>query len=103
VVVRQKTVRSGDWRTLEWFWNVTTTGFFHAPAGAQIKIRYGGGWPFGSDSQRQTLDGNAVKRLAVGKASLVAARMQIRVSSDATVAYDVEPGNVAQLPPELHF
>jgi hypothetical protein len=101
--VRQKSVRGGDWRTLEWFWNVTTTGFFQAPAGAQIKIRYGGGWPFGSDSQRQTLDGSTVKRLVVGRASLVAARMQIRTSSDAIVTYVVEPGNVANLPPDINF
>jgi hypothetical protein len=101
--IRQKSVRAGDWRTLETFWNVTTTGFFQAPAGAQIKIRYGGGWPFGSDSQRQTLDGSSIKRLVVGKASLVVARMQIRTSSDTTVVYAVEPGNVANLPPEIHF
>ena len=96
-----KTVRAGDWRTLESFWNVTTTVFFQEPAGAEIKIRYSGGW-FGVDRQRQKLDGT-VRRLSVGPWSALVARVQIRTKQDASVTYDVEPGNVANLPPDLHF
>ncbi len=93
--IRTKRVNAGDWRTLESFWNVTTTGFFRAPAGAEIKIRYGGGWIFGKDRQQQTLDGNTTKRLVVGSWSAVAARMQMRVKTTTDVTYDVEPGDVA--------
>ena len=49
--VREKFVRSGDWRTLETFWNVTTTAWFQKPPDAEVKIRYSG-WLFGADRQR---------------------------------------------------
>jgi hypothetical protein len=102
MAVRTKVVRAGDWRTLETFWNVTTTGFFQAPAGAEIKIRYSGWW-FGVDRQRQTLDGATVKRLAVSRWSAFTARIQMRTKMDAEVTYVVEPGNVANLPPGISF
>lgn len=92
--IREKTVKSGDWRTLESFWNVTTTAFFEAPAGAEIKIRYGASF-FAVDRQRQKLDGMTTKRLAVSRWSAVAARIQIRTKEDGVVRYAVEPGNVA--------
>jgi hypothetical protein len=98
--VRTKLVRAGSWRTLETFWNVTTTGFFRAPAGAEIKIRYSGWW-FGVDRQRQRLDGESTKRLVVSPWSVFTARMQMLVRQDATVTYAVEPGNVANLSPEI--
>jgi hypothetical protein len=101
VPLRSKTVKAGDWRTLETFWNVTTTAFFQDPPGAELKIRYSGGW-IGVDRQRQRLDGT-IKRLVIGKWSAFAARLQIRTSQDVNVTYDVEPGTVANLPPELHF
>ena len=88
-VTKQKLVKAGDWRTLESFWNASADGLFMAPAGAEIKIRYGGGWPFGSDAQRQRLDGVHQKKLSVGKASLVYARMQMKVSQDAQVTYTI--------------
>ena len=85
-----KFVKAGDWRTLEWFWNSPATiGRFLSPAGAQIKVRYGDGWPFGKDRQKQTLDGQNVKQLSIGAWSIVVARMQIRVSSDTEVTYDL--------------
>jgi len=102
MAVRTKVVRAGDWRTLETFWNVTTTGFFQAPAGAEIKIRYSGWW-FGVDRQRQTLDGVTVKRLVVSRWSAFTARIQMRTKTDAEVTYVVEPGNVANLPPGISF
>lgn len=88
-VVRQKLVRAGDWRTLESFWNTSAEGFFVAPAGAEIKVRYGDGWPVGKDSQKQRLDGMSQKKLEVGKASLVYARMQMRVAQDTQVTYTI--------------
>ncbi len=100
MAVRTKFVKGGSWRTLEWFWNVTTTAFFRAPAGAQIKIRYSG-WIFGVDRQKQTLDGESVKRLSVSKWSIFVARIQIRTDKDINVTYDVEPGNVAVMPPGI--
>jgi len=96
--IRTKLVRASDWRTLESFWNVTTTGFFRAPAGAEIKIRYSGWW-FGVDRQRQTLDGQSIKRLVVSRWSVFTARMQMRVTRDGNVTYYIEPGSVANLPP----
>ncbi len=100
--VREKFVRAGDWRTLETFWNVTTTAWFQMPAGAEVKIRYSGWW-FGADRQRQRLDGTTVKRLLISRWSVFTARLQIRVQADTAVIYVVEPGNVANLPPGISF
>lgn len=100
--VREKFVRAGDWRTLETFWNVTTTAWFQRPAGAEVKIRYSG-WLFGADRQRQRLDGTTVKRVVVSRWSVFTARLQMRTTQDATVIYVVEPGNVANLPPGIEF
>ncbi|UWF77254.1 MULTISPECIES: hypothetical protein [Microbacterium] len=100
--VRKKFVRAGDWRTLETFWNVTTTAWFQGPAGAEVKIRYSGWW-FGVDRQRQRLDGVTVKRLVVSRWSVFTARLQIRVPADTAVIYVVEPGDVANLPPGISF
>lgn len=102
MAIRTKSVSAGDWRTLETFWNVTTTAFFQAPAGTEIKIRYSGWW-FGVDRQHQTLDGHSIKRLAVSPWSVFTARIQIRVKQNTTVSYDVEPGNVAVMPPSIQF
>src|SRR5215208_4439828 len=98
MAVREKFVRSGDWRTLETFWNVTTTAWFQKPAGAEVKIRYSGWW-FGADRQRQRLDGSTVKRLVISRWSVFTARLQIRVTNDTAVIYVVEAGDVANLPP----
>jgi hypothetical protein len=100
--VREKFVRAGDWRTLETFWNVTTTAWFQSPAGAEVKIRYSG-WLFGVDRQRQRLDGVTVRRLVISRWSLFTARLQIRVLEDTAVIYVVEPGDVANLPPDISF
>lgn len=100
--LRTKTVKAGGWRTLETFWNVTTTGFFQLPPGAQIKLRYSGGW-FGVDRQKQTLDGINIKRLVVSPWSLFTARMQVHVSKDAALTYFVTHGDVANLPPEIDW
>lgn len=91
---RSKSVKAGDWRTLESFWNVTTTAFFEGPAGAEIKIRYSGSF-LGVDRQRQKLDGTTLKRLRVSRWSAFTARIQIRTKQDADVRYAVEPGDVA--------
>jgi hypothetical protein len=91
--VREKFVRSGDWRTLETFWNVTTTAWFQKPAGAEVKIL----------RQRQRLDGSTVKRLVISRWSVFTARLQIRVTNDTAVIYVVEAGDVANLPPGISF
>ena len=87
-VIRTKFVHAGDWVTLESYFHTNATLTFQYPAGAQIKIRYGGGWIFGWDSQQQTLDGVHAKQLNVSStASLVGARVQIRVQRDTWVTY----------------
>ncbi len=80
-------VEAGDWRTLVTLWNTTATGLFRGPAGAQIKVRYGDGWPVGRDSQRQTLDGVTEKRLSVGRWSALVGRMQVRVRQDTVIRW----------------
>ncbi len=90
-IVRDKFVKAGDWRTLESGWNSAFSCLFQAPAGAQIKIRYGGGWPLGRDSQKQTLDGTNNKSVSVGRASLVYARVQMKVKKDTQVRYTYIP------------
>lgn len=90
-VVRDKFVKAGDWRTLEFGWNATFSCMFQGPAGAQVKVRYGDGWPFGRDSQKQTLDGTNNKSVNVGGASLVYARVQMKVQHDTAVRYTYIP------------
>src|SRR5262245_34894706 len=87
-VVRTKFVKAGDWVTLETYFHTNATLTFQAPAGAQIKIRYGGGWIFGWDSQKQTLDGVHAKTLSVSQtASTLVARVQIKVPTSTYVTY----------------
>ena len=83
-------------------WRLRSSAFFQAPAGAEIKIRYSGWW-FGVDRQRQTLDGNNIKRLVVSPWSIFTARIQMRVKQSTNVSYGVEPGDVAVMPPSTHF
>jgi hypothetical protein len=82
-VQRTKRVAAGDWQTLESGWNATFDCQFVAPVGAQVKIRYGTGWIFGRDSQRQTLDGINTKTLHVGLGSVAYARVQMKLQRDA--------------------
>jgi hypothetical protein len=87
-VIRTKFVKAGDWVTLETYFHTNATLTFQSPAGAQIKIRYGGGWIFGWDSQKQTLDGLHAKTLSVSQtASTLVARVQIMVHKDTFVTY----------------
>ena len=79
-VVREKCVSSGDWRTLETFWNTTATGWF--------RIKYGVGW-LSVSRQRQTLDGYTLKSLQVGAWSKIGARMQVRVPQSTCVTYRI--------------
>ncbi len=86
----QAFVKAGDWRTLNTYWNSPAgTGRFLLPAGAQIKVRYGDGWPLGKDRQKQTLDGIHPKDLVIGKWSLLVARMQIKVQSDSRINFEL--------------
>ena len=100
-MIRTKHVTSGDWRTLEWFWNSSGTAFFQQPSSAKIRVRYGGGsWWNGFSRQEQTLNGKDIKKLSVsGVGSLIAARMQIKVPSTTDVSYDVYPGQILSTPP----
>ena len=86
-VLQVKVVKAGGWRTLESGWNTSFTCIFHDPAGAQVKVRYGDGWPFGRDSLRQTLDGLHDKSVGVGRVSVVYARVQMNVQHDTEVRY----------------
>lgn len=101
-VIRVKHINSGDWRTVESFWNAQGTAFFRLPAGARIKVRYGVGF-LGFNRQEQVLDGSSFKKLEVGFGSVAVARMQIRVSQSTDVTYDVYPGGVAVSTPKIPF
>jgi hypothetical protein len=81
---RQSYVTSGDYRTLVTLWNTTASAEFQCPAGAKIRVRYGGGW-FSSNRQEQTLDCVKAKRLSVSKWSVFVARMQIKVPQSGYV------------------
>ncbi len=100
--IRQRFIKKGKWRTVEFFFNANGVAFFRAPSGASIKIRYGVGW-FGKDRQKQKLDGETYKKLQVGAWSLTRARMQIKVKKDTHVTYYVNGGGVAQNFPEIKF
>jgi hypothetical protein len=99
---RTKRLPGGTTETVESFWNATGTAFFREPAGAKINVKYGRGW-WSVNKQEQTLDGNTIKRLSVGKASIVGARMRVKVPVSTDVTYDVYPGNVAIKFPERPF
>ncbi len=101
-MIRTKHVTSGDWRTVESFWNAKGTAFFHAPSGARIKVRYGVGF-LGFNRQEQTLNGSDYKKLTVGTGSVASARMQVRVSVTTDVTYDVYGGGVAVTTPKIPF
>jgi hypothetical protein len=94
VSVRSKSIKKGDWRTLETFWNVTTTVFFKEPGGVQIRLRYSAK-PFPVNRQTQTLDGRTEKRIVVSKWSIFAARVQAHTKVDTNITYILAPGNVA--------
>jgi hypothetical protein len=86
---RSKHCKGGKWETLESFAGSvpSTTAIFVAPAGAEIKVRYGVGF-LGWDRQKQKLDGVSSKSLNVS-GIVGRARMQIRVQSDTTVNYEI--------------
>jgi hypothetical protein len=98
---RQKYVKSGDWRTLESYWNATGHAWFSAPVGAEIKVLYGVGW-FSKDRQKQKLDGTN-KSLAIGAWSVTYARMQMKVPTSRNVTYLVCSGGVAKSSPKIPF
>lgn len=102
VVVRTKHLPSGKTQTVESFWNATGTAFFRAPAGASINVKYGKG-RLSVNRQKQTLDGQTIKRLSVGKGSIVYARMRVKVPNSTDVTYDVYPGDVAITTPKQRF
>jgi hypothetical protein len=97
-ITKTKHITHGDWRTIESAWNAQFWLSFFLPKGAQIKVRYGGGWPFGWDSQNQTLDGLHTKILKVTGSSIVYARVQVKVQHDADVTYTYFAGPFNGLP-----
>lgn len=100
--LREKFIKKGKWRTVEWFFNANGVAFFREPNEASIKVRYGVGW-FGKDRQKQKLDGGTYKKLKVGKWSLTRARMQIKVKESTNVTYYVDGSGVAQDLPKIDF
>lgn len=88
-MTKTRFVEVGAWRTLERFWGRNGRAVFIGPTQAEIKVRYGNGWFFGDDRQRQTLDGLHPRELKVGLGSLVYARMQMLVSRSRQVTYDL--------------
>lgn len=101
-MIKTKHIKSGDWRTIESFWNTKATAFFKAPSGAKVKIRYGIGF-LGYDSQKKTLDGATYKELTVGSVSVAYARIQVKVSQTTDIVYAIYGGGVAVTSPEIPF
>jgi len=101
-MIRTKRLTGGKTQTVESFWNATGTAFFRAPAGAKINVKYGKGF-LSVNRQEQVLDGETIKRLSVGKGSILLARMRVKVSETTEVTYDVYPGNVAIMIPKQRF
>lgn len=101
-MLRRRHVEPGSWVTLEQFWNAQGTAFFRNPAGARIRVRYGVGW-FGKSRQEQTLDGGTYKKLAVGKAGITRARMQVKVTRPSDITYEIHGGGVAVDFPKRRF
>ena len=86
-VIRTVDVTPGGWRTLESGWGPAGfTCIFRYPEGATVKARYGAGWWFGRDGQRQRLDGNT-RSIVIGLGALAYARVQISVQHPAEVSY----------------
>lgn len=98
-ITKTKLVRRGAWRTLESGWNVKFWISFFGPRGAQVKVRYGGGWPFGWDSQKQTLNAEDIKWLKVTGSSILYARVQVYVQQDTDITYTYYPAPFDGLPP----
>jgi hypothetical protein len=101
-LIKVKRVPAGKTVTVESFWNATGTAFFRGPAGVKINVKYGKGW-LSVNRQEQTLDGETIKKLTVGKGSLVVARMRVKAPQITDLSYDVYPGNVAIQTPEHQF
>lgn len=101
-MITTKKIKSGEWQTVEWFWNAKATAFFRAPEGAKIKVRYGVG-VFGFDRQSQTLNGSDFKKLEVGFGSVGYARIQVKVSHTTDVTYDIYGEGVAVKSPKIPF
>jgi hypothetical protein len=102
MAVKTKLVQNGRWRTIEYLWNVSGTGFFLLPQGASIRVRYGGDsfWQ-GFTRQEQKLTGTHWMKLCVGGIGITArARIQIRVKEDTHVTYQMFPGAAAITAPE---
>ncbi|HVE67741.1 MAG TPA: hypothetical protein VNB64_04075 [Solirubrobacteraceae bacterium] len=77
-------VKSGEYRTLVKLWNTSAQAEFLCPAGAKVRVRYGGGW-FAVNRQHRTLDCTTPQRVSVGKFSAVVARIQIKVPESGYV------------------
>jgi hypothetical protein len=101
-MIRTKRLLGGKTQTVESFWNATGTAFFRAPAGARISVKYGKG-RLSINRQEQILDGETVRKLVVGKGSILYARMRVKVPTTADVTYDFYPGSVAITSPEQRF
>jgi hypothetical protein len=102
MIVRTKFIMANTWNTVESYWNVSTKLAFLLPAGAKIRLRYGGGW-FAKNRQQQTLTGQQYKELVVSRWSIFVARAQVCFTQDTNITYYADYSNLANLPPEGHF
>src|SRR4051812_45197153 len=100
-MIRTKQLPAGTTQTVESFFNSTGTAFFREPAGVKINVKYGKGRL--SVNRTQTLDGQTIKKLTIGKGSIFLARMRVRMPTAGEITYDVYPGNVAITTPEVRF
>ena len=99
---RTKNIRANTWTTVETYWNVNTRLAFLLPAGATIRLRYGGGW-FSKNRQVQQLNGQQYKQLQVSRWSVFVARAQVYYTSSGPVTYYADYSDVSTLPPPFRF
>jgi hypothetical protein len=101
-MIRTRHLQSGKTQTVESFWNATGTAFFRTPTGTRINVKYGKG-RLSVNRQMQTLDGATIKKLSIGKGSILFARMRVKVPHETDVTYDIYPGDVAITTPKQRF
>lgn len=101
MIIRSKQIRANTWTTAETYWNVSSRLAFGLPAGAKIRVRYGGGW-FAKNRQQQTLDGQHYKELVISRWSVFVARAQVLYTQDTVITYYADYSVPTNLPP-LHF
>jgi hypothetical protein len=95
---KTKQLKKGQWQTLESGWNRNFWVSFYQPQGVRVKVRYGGKWLAGWNSQQKTLDGLHINYVKVNRCSIVYARVRACATEDIEVSYTCYEGVFSGLP-----